>query len=382
MKFEEIIKVVLRGSKFGLLVGLILAGAVFYFTMGEPKVYKSTGVVYTGIASGHTIEGKNKADFYVTSNAFDNLLSIIENRETRQKVILRLLAEHLLLEEPDPLVLNYNSFLHLQELFDQERRKHYVVPGSYEQTLKNIEDSLKLQEVGHIYAIINSDDPHYSMKSLSKVTAYRVKSSDLIQVEFESDDPAICQRTLKLLLDVFIEINRDLKFSQSHDVVAYFERKLKESQSHLSRSEDNFLEFNKRYNIINYYEQTKHISSEKENLEKDITEMKMVFHGAQAALEKVESKLGSKALIELYSDKLIFMKEDLSKITTELVFMELNETVDVVRADSLRSVQKSIVDNLSTNVDGLFLSQHSTEGLPINDLLTRWIESTLSLIHI
>ena len=84
MSFIHFFRLILKNWKLLLLVPLALAASVYYFTRGQKKSYTSETVIYTGIASGYTLNGNNKADFFMTNNAFDNLLSLISSRETKE----------------------------------------------------------------------------------------------------------------------------------------------------------------------------------------------------------------------------------------------------------------------------------------------------------
>lgn len=95
MSFVQFIKLILKNWKLLLLVPFALAASIFYFTRHQKKTFSSETVIYTGIASGYSINGTKNADYFATSNAFDNLLSLINSRETQQEVAIRLLASHI-----------------------------------------------------------------------------------------------------------------------------------------------------------------------------------------------------------------------------------------------------------------------------------------------
>ena len=62
-----------------ILIPGIAAGVVFYLTRGEAKAYKSQAMLYTGLASGYSVQSlvpNNLGDR--SSIAFDNLLDDAE----------------------------------------------------------------------------------------------------------------------------------------------------------------------------------------------------------------------------------------------------------------------------------------------------------------
>jgi hypothetical protein len=69
--------------------------------------YSSQTTLYTGLASGSSIEMDKTFNYQATNTAFDNLINIIESRNTR-RVAIRLLAMHLMLPEA-----NLNTYLNL-----------------------------------------------------------------------------------------------------------------------------------------------------------------------------------------------------------------------------------------------------------------------------
>jgi hypothetical protein len=89
---------------------------------------------------------------------------------------------------------------------------------------------------------------HYQAYKLLELTV------DLIKMSYTVDDPGICQQTLEIYNAICI---KNYKENRSDAVVKYFEEQLAQANNTLKLAEDKLLEFNKSYNIINYYEQSK-----------------------------------------------------------------------------------------------------------------------------
>ena len=106
---------------------------------------------------------------------------------------------------------------------------------------------------------------------------------------YEVITPAICQKTIELYTIVFAQQYRETKENQVLAVVEYFEKQLVIAHNELQRSEDKLLEFNKTNNLINYYEQTKSIAIEHDDLEKQYQEELMKLSGAKAKIDELES---------------------------------------------------------------------------------------------
>ena len=266
MKFNLLffVRLLLRHIGLLLAVPIILASLVFYLTQNEPKVFNSKARVYTGIASGSTIELDNtKLDFRATNTAYDNLLNLIKARTTIESVALKLFAQHIVLDSADTRIISREKFADLQQMTPQEV-KDLVVPGDVEKTYEALLAYKNSNHTNFLYELINKKHPDYSIEAIrGRIGVKRILSSDFVDIEFESEDPAICQNTLLILADVFVALNAEIKVNQSDAVVKYFEKQLEGSTEDLRVAENDLLSFNQTHNIINYYEQTKHIASKK-----------------------------------------------------------------------------------------------------------------------
>jgi hypothetical protein len=66
--------------------------------MNPTLEYSSQTTLYTGLASGSSIEMDKTFNYQATNTAFDNLINIIES-EKQRRVAIRLLAMHLMLRQ-------------------------------------------------------------------------------------------------------------------------------------------------------------------------------------------------------------------------------------------------------------------------------------------
>lgn len=108
MNINQIIRIILDNIKLMLGVGLLLAIVVFAVIRNNPDIYTSTSTVYTGFASGFNIESgaETRIDLAATNTKFDNLIYIIRSRVTHKETALKLLAQHLMLDGPDPGIIS------------------------------------------------------------------------------------------------------------------------------------------------------------------------------------------------------------------------------------------------------------------------------------
>jgi len=116
MKIIELLRLLRKHLVLLLLMPILLAGLVTYFTKNPSFTYSSETTLYTGIASGSSVEMDKSLSFFATNTAFDNLINVIKSRETQKDVAIRLLAQHLMLEKSDPRYVSAKSLNYIKKI--------------------------------------------------------------------------------------------------------------------------------------------------------------------------------------------------------------------------------------------------------------------------
>ncbi len=382
MNIIQLIRLILKNLKLVLIVPIILSLLVAYLTRDTPKIYTSKTIIYTGIGTGYTIQSVNnsKFDFMKNKTAFDNLINIIESRKTFEEVGIRLLAKHLSIPHP---YSSYISEQHYQELlssFPDSLRKFLVVENNYEQTFKNLIENAKLSEFNYMYKLINNDNPYYSIKAISGITVMRISNSDLVEITFASDDAGICQQTLEILNEVFERNYKELKEGETSNVVAYFEGQLKKAKEKLNDVEQRLLKFNQKNSIINYYEQTKHISKYREDIDLLYQQEMMQAAASKASISKIEDQLNKRNRALLKSAKIINLRKRLSEITTRTTILQVkSDTSSVAEGEILSLYEEAAVlkNKLNSTLDEIGIVENTTAGLSQEELMLKWLDQII-----
>ena len=205
-----------------------------------------------------------------------------------------------------------------------------------------------------------------------------------MDIEFESEDPAICQNTLLILCEVFIKLNADIKANQSDAVVKYFERQLAYSTDELNEAEEKLLGFNQSNNIINYYEQTKHIAAEKEEFDIKYLEISRDFFATKAVLGTLEARLEAHELKRISSQRIMGLREELSSLNFEISMLTLGVQKDSVELErdvaKVNKKQKEVARierELTSTVDSLYKTDYDTKSLASTTILSDWLKKTI-----
>jgi len=419
MKVIDILRLLRRNLVLLLLTPLVLALLVTYFTRKPTYSYSSETTLYTGIASGSSVEMDKSFSYFANNTAFDNLINVISSRETQRDVAVRLLAQHLMLEHYDPKYISKESFLALRritpahiyklivkngdatqeititdtnqatEKFSFENldttSKSQIHPASidkdaFEQTVKNLEAYMVKNDTNFVYKLLYFNHPHYSLKAISTIAVKRIASSDLVKLSYETNDPGICQQTLVFVTEACIRNYKLIKETRSDAIVKYFEHQLRQAALRLKIGEDKLLEFNMDNNIINYYEQSKAVAVAKEDLDVDFNNKQIKLAGLKAAISRIEEKLGVQQQIQLKSATIIEKRNQLSEINSKISTVEIVGSVNSADADQLSAWKKSsekLKDEIRIAVNDLYSYGNSTEGLPVSSLLNDWIANVI-----
>ncbi|MDP5157665.1 MAG: hypothetical protein NWQ07_03695 [Flaviramulus sp.] len=406
MKIIDFIRLILRHIALLILVPFLLAISVLLLTMNPSFEYSSETMLYTGLATGSSIEMEKTFNYFATNIAFDNLINIINSRETQEEVAVRLLALHLMLPEANPKYIS-------KQLYDELRLKvphdiyEYIQKGdnnagantesvivnnplpaeinryNYEKTVQNLLTLMRSSSDNYIYELLNyEDDKHYSIKAVSGITAVRINSSDLIKLSYTVNDPGICQQTLAIYNEVCIKNYKNIKENRSDAVVKYFEEQLAQASENLKKAEDKLLEFNKSYNIINYYEQSKAVAVVKEDMEVDYNNKKAQLAGTEAATKRLEEKLDIQELIQSENNNVLDKKKLLGEINYEIAFNEArvdskNNELIIGKLSELKKQKEALTKEIEASVDKIYSYQNSVDGVPLNKILPEWMDNVV-----
>jgi polysaccharide biosynthesis transport protein len=392
MDILQLIRIFQKNLILLISVPLALALLVIFLTRNPTFQYQSSTTIYTGIASGYTIEQKDRFDLFATNNAFDNLINVIKSRETLNETAVRLFAQGLSQNSYEKTIISKESFVNLRKLTPAYIKDMVVKPifdddeisvkQAYEQTVEKFIEYKNASDTNYIYNLLNFGHKHYSIYAISKIRVRRVQSSDLIEVIYQSDDPGITMQTLSILTDVFINNFRSLKENQSDAVVNYFQSQVANAQNRLKKAEEELLEFNTGNRIINYYEQSKFIAGKKEDIETAIQEERMKLAGAEMSLQNIENKLMVQGQIQIITDDIIVKRNKLIDITERLTINEIYNEPDAVSRQELarlRTEAEKLQEELNHDLNQLYSFSNSIEGMPIDQLLQEWLTNLIKL---
>jgi len=360
------------------VIPLILAGLMYVLTADQKGTYSSSTTIFTAITSNVSIDNIDggRVDYFAAVNAYNNLMNVIRSKSVMEEVSLRLFARHLMCKAPEFQVINKESFRKLQEIIPEEVRA-LAVPGNEQRTYQNLKNYMQADKDNFVYGLFHLNHPHYSQKALNNIKVMRLGDSDIIQLSYESGDAGVCYQTLKILSDVFIRVNGSMKRNQTDVAVEYFEQQLDRAAEDLRTEEDRLLRFNTTNEIINYYEQTKHISSQQEKIEVKLQDVLMEFNAAKAVLETLEEETRNRFDINLRNQAVLSLRGELIDVNEKIAALELEEGNNLDQRESLVARRIMLEKKLEERIDALYVYERNSEGIEIEKLLDDWLKTVI-----
>ncbi|NVK26858.1 MAG: hypothetical protein HWE14_02375 [Flavobacteriia bacterium] len=376
MTLRQLISLLGKNLKFLLIGAVGVAALIFVLTRNEEKVYESKTEIYTGIASGISLDNveQAKSDFFSINSEFDNMTNVIKSRQTLEDVGIKLLAE-------EALGWSKGMYLDLEyaEWVPEEVWSEWVIDTN----LASIEEKIskfRVQEHGSALhkQLFSVEWSPFSAQAIQAVKVNRLNNSDFLEIQYQWSSPRIAQRTLEILNEVFLDRMATIKKRQANNVVEYFRQQTEVAMNRLKDSEERLKDFRIDNNIINYTEQTKQLAVMKERLEDERQKEVATYEASKAAVEELESKLANHREITRFSDDLLRKRQELTDINTQIALLEVyyrdQDEVEQLRKRS-EELREELSDILSTRYD----LGKSTEGLPVAQLLDEWLMATLSV---
>lgn len=374
-------RLVYKNIKYLIIIPLIAGVLMYLLTRNQQHTYTSTAAIFTAITSNTSLSNLDgtSVDFFATKTAYNNIISLISSREVIEETALRLLARHLMLDKPSYTQLSENSYNELRSITPPEIL-NLADKNSEEKTFQNLHRYLRQDKKNFLYALLNYNHPHYSISAISKIKTTQVGSSDVIQLTYESDDPGVAYQTLDILLDVFLRRYAELKKNQTDAVVEYFKRQLAIAQKQLDQAEDSLLKFNKRNSIINYYEQTKQITTQQEKIDVKQQDVLMDYKSSIAALGRLENEAQIRFKINLRNSQLMDIRRELIGINQQLAKLEIFEgdsTLESPQAQKLTREKQRYENDLRVKIDSINVYSHNSDGIATDVILNEWLKTVI-----
>lgn len=323
---SQIVKLLFRIKYWLIFLPLFAALIAISLTRNLQREYVVTTTIYTGIASGFTIESGvegGNIDWGSVNNGIDNLISIIKSKSTLRNVSIRLYVQHMIYGDPqkDNNYIKASNYRELLQITPKEVRA-LIDKTSEEKTIENLNAYEKASSTNFVYGLFNWYHRHYSYTALNKIDVKRFFNSDMLEISYSNDDPGITYNTLVILNDEFVKQYKLLRFGQTNDVVAYFRSELAKLGTKLRSSEDSLTQYYIDKKVINYGEQTKQVTALARDYDLLYSDALLRYTSSNTAVNDLEERI--KYQVKTIENNTLFLDKlnTLSQISTKVARLE------------------------------------------------------------
>lgn len=382
MSFIQIIRLLVRFAPYLILSAIILAGSVAVMNLKTKKEYKSHTLLNTGLISGYNIESSkgSRIDYAFTNNEIENLINLATSLETNRELSSRLFTELIWAEKNDKSPLLEENRPELAAILDavQAAQLRFATKQELYDEIVRVREKDKSNE---IFKLTHSKNPLIGLDRLEEIKVFREGNSDMIRMEYTSIDPFISQKTLELLTEIFISKQKATKEGQSDTVIKFFEDATQKTLDRLQTAEDELLKFRVNNQIINYYEQTRFIAGNREELDKKYQEQLQIKAGSESALKRLESEIKDKRALASLQNQISQNQSQIADYNFALVELNLMGDKNPETESLKRELEHKVAllrNEMLSSTYGVMDVNKTTDGVPTQNILTQWLSALIT----
>lgn len=385
-----LIKFLYRIRYWLIFLPLIITMIAIYQTNPKriSRSYTAYSTIYTGMITGVNIlsESGMTVSSTIQNSMIDNLLNIVTSDQTLKNVSLRLYARSMVYGNPDKdntyiKASNYRSiYAHgtpIHHLIDKSSSNDSINEVN---TYKNLVAYEKNEPDNYVYGIYRFYLPYFNRKALKTIHVERDGNSDMLELSYTTDDPGIAYQTLKILNEEFIRQYQELRFGETNNVIAYFERELARVAQELKNAEDSLTDYSVKNKVINYDEETKQIAILNKEYELGYWNSYRINKSAGHLTQELEKRLQLNAEIFRNNSDFLSAIDQISGLNQHLTLpIPYSEKPQLSFKDSLslrlRQSRKQF-DSIANRYGEL---QHSKEGISNDNVVNEWLIQNMAL---
>ncbi len=382
------IKFLYRIRYWLIFIPLIITLIAIYQIKHSTRSYTAYSTIYTGLVTGVNI--LSESGMTVTSTTqnsmMDNLLNIVTSDQTLKNVSLRLYARSMVYGDPnaDNIYIKASNY---RGIYAHGAPIHHLIDKSSPNdsinemnTYKNLLAYEKNEPGNYVYGIYRFFLPYFNRKALKTINVERDGNSDMLELSYTTDDPGIAYQTLKILNEEFIKQYEVLRFGETNNVIAYFEKELARAARELKEAEDSLTRYSVENKVINYGEETKQIAVLNKEYELGYWDSYRTNKSADHLTQELEKRIQLNAEIFRNNSDFLSAIDQMSGLNQHLTLpTPYSEKPQLSFKDSLTlrlQESRSQFDSIANRYGEL---KYSKEGISNDNVINEWLIQNLAL---
>ena len=382
------IKFLYRIRYWLIFIPLIITLIAIYQIKHSTRNYTAYSTIYTGLVTGVNILSESGMTMTSTTqnSMMDNLLNIVTSDQTLKNVSLRLYARSMVYGDPnkDNIYIKASNY---KAIYAHGTPIHHLIDKSSPNdsinemnTYKNLLAYEKNEPGNYVYGIYRFFLPYFNRKALKTISVERDGNSDMLELSYTTDDPGIAYQTLKILNEEFIKQYEVLRFGETNNVIAYFERELARAARELKEAEDSLTIYSVKNKVINYGEETKQIAVLNKEYELGYWDSYRTNKSADHLTRELEKRIQLNAEIFRNNSDFLSAIDQMSGLNHNLTLpTPYTENPQLTLKDSLTSRLYQSKNQFDSIVNRYGELQHSKEGISNDNVISEWLTQNIAL---
>lgn len=350
MDFKSFLKLVSR-YKWIIIIFPIIAITVTYFLVQKlPKQYSSESRISTGLLDpSKKVISEQTIDFFQISQSFNNIMEKLQ-----MKKMIDIMSYHLMLHELEHPELAFRKYSPKIEVLTKAHKAELASifkQRLINKTLLTLEDNKGKYK---LYDLVQSMD--YGEKGLlSKLSITHKENSDLISIEFISENSKLSAFVVNTLTTEFISNYTDEVIKNQNTSIALLDSLLKKKEAIMNQKNMALSNFKRARGVLNLGEQSATVNAQIAQAEARRSDAIRTIQSNVGAISVIESKLrGNDSYVgapnRADNKNIIDLQNQLTKATNDFVDKGF-KLADQKRIDSLtRLINSKSQKNSDDNV--------------------------------
>ena len=299
MDIQHFIKIFWRKKFLLLSIALATVFLAFVVVSLQPPVYKSNAILSAGITIDKTIKINQNDPFvqeFEINTKFSNLIENMKSRTSIRQLSYRLLLHDLMgLQNDTTIFREYPSDNEdLADVTPEELKRFTNTLYHGQAGLLDTAAVLSMEKSIIKTTLTQQDDAlfhklakayEYDFESLGKkLTIARIGKTDFLKVEFESEDPRLCEYAVETFCREFIAYTTESTDSEGTRSVRFFEKLALQKKLTLDTLTNAIGEYKKSHNIVDLEAQSESVVSLLADLTKLKAEESKTIEGRKRAI--------------------------------------------------------------------------------------------------
>lgn len=387
MKYlHHILKLIYRIRWWLVIVPILLTLLAIYSTKNLVRNYHTNTTIYTGVISGYTVESISGAAINLSqqNTTLDNILNLINSESTLKRVSLKLYAQNMMHGDlnHDNNYIKASTYKALLSITPKEVQK-LIDKKDEKKTIARLQAYEKPNSKNFVFGLFNWFHPDYSYSALlKKIKVERIENSDMIEINYSSEDPGIAYNTLKILNEEFTEQYQNLRFGETNDVIRFYEEELAKLAKALRISEDSLTEYNIKKRVINYDWQTRELAGQNTSYEQKYEDFLLDYNSSKTLIAELDRRIDSHIKSLRNNSNFINKLQHISDLTTQITNIETLKNENSLKDQNLSVYKKQLkkAENDFNNFAEQYSDQKFTkDGINSESIVEQWFEQILKM---